>query len=269
MPKSRATRRCSSTTSTSASPSGAAEGLVVRKLRDADRMSFAGIESGIRDFATKAKDGTLTLDDPRGGDVQHHERRRVRLADEHADSESAAGWHPGPARDQRTSIAVNGQVVLRPMMHHRLTADHRIVDGSEAVRFLVRVKSWSKIRHSCSWNLTRAPAAFALASALALTGACVDRLPGTGSSHSGGDRDHEDPAEDLYKEFQADPKRAHDSFWGKAIEVSGSISNPADAKPNVPPNFLAARRTEVVAAKLLDDQAAAILADVKARPRFA
>ena len=79
---------------------GAAEGLVVPVLRDADRLSFAEIELGIRDFATRANDGTLTLDDLRGGTLQHHQRRRLRLADEHADPQSAAGRHPRPARDQ-------------------------------------------------------------------------------------------------------------------------------------------------------------------------
>lgn len=114
----------------------------------------------------------------------------------------------------------------------------------------------------------RAPAAFALASALTLAGACVDRLPDQDRRILAATAVTKIPAEELYKEFQADQKRAHDSFWGKAIEVSGSISNPANTMANVPLNFLARDGTEVVAAKLLDDQAAAILADVKATPKI-
>ena len=120
---------------------GAAEGLVVPVLRDADRMSFAEIEQGIRDFAKTAEDGTLTLDDLQGGTFTHHQRRRLRLAAEHADPQSAAGRHPRPAHDQGAARRPsNGQVVVRPMMYVALTYDHRIVDGREAVQFLVRVK---------------------------------------------------------------------------------------------------------------------------------
>ena len=96
---------------------GAAEGLVVPVLRNADRMPFAEIELGIRAFATKANDGTLTLDDLRGGTF-------------------SLGLHAVKDRP----VGVGGQVVLRPMMYLALTYDHRIVDGAEAVRFLVRVK---------------------------------------------------------------------------------------------------------------------------------
>ena len=78
---------------------GAAEGLVVPVLRDADRMSFAEIEKQIRTFAKKAKDGTLTLADLQGRHVHDHQRRRLRLAPEHADPQPAAGRHPRSAQD--------------------------------------------------------------------------------------------------------------------------------------------------------------------------
>jgi 2-oxoglutarate dehydrogenase E2 component (dihydrolipoamide succinyltransferase) len=119
---------------------GAPEGLVVPVLRDADALSFAAIESTIRDFARKANDGTLTLEDIKGGTFSITNGGvfgslmstpilnppQVGILGLHAIKERPAG--------------VNGQVVLRPMMYTALTYDHRIVDGAEAVRFLVRVK---------------------------------------------------------------------------------------------------------------------------------
>ena len=79
---------------------GAAEGLVVPVLRDADRLSFAEIERGIREFAKKAERRHAHARRSARRHVQHHQRRRLRLADEHADPQSAAGRHPRPARDQ-------------------------------------------------------------------------------------------------------------------------------------------------------------------------
>ena len=119
---------------------GAAEGLVVPVLRDADRLSFAEIEGGVRDFAKRAEDGTLSLADLKGGtftitnggvfgsllSTPILNPPQVGILGLHAIKERAVG--------------VNGQVVLRPMMYTALTYDHRIVDGAEAVRFLVRVK---------------------------------------------------------------------------------------------------------------------------------
>jgi 2-oxoglutarate dehydrogenase E2 component (dihydrolipoamide succinyltransferase) len=106
---------------------GAAEGLVVPVLRDVDRMSFADIERGIRDFATRAKDGSLTLDDLRGGTFSIT-NGGVGILGLHAIKDRPVG--------------VGGQLVLRPMMYTALTYDHRIVDGSEAVQFLVRIKDF-------------------------------------------------------------------------------------------------------------------------------
>jgi len=119
---------------------GAAEGLVVPVLRDADRASFAEIEKGIRDFAKRANDGTLTLDDLRGGTFS------ITNGGVYGSLMSTPIVNPpqvailGLHAIKDRPAAVDGQVVLRPMMYLALTYDHRIVDGSEAVKFLVRIK---------------------------------------------------------------------------------------------------------------------------------
>jgi len=121
---------------------GAAEGLVVPVLRDADRASFAEIEKGIRDFAKRANDGTLTLDDLRGGTFS------ITNGGVFGSLMSTPILNPpqvgilGLHTIKERPIGVNGQVVLRPMMYTALTYDHRIVDGGEAVRFLVRIKEF-------------------------------------------------------------------------------------------------------------------------------
>ena len=118
----------------------AAEGLVVPVLRDADRLTFAEIENGIRAFAAKAKDGTLTLDDLRGGTFS------VTNGGVFGSLMSTPILNPpqvgilGLHAIKERPVGVNGQIVLRPMMYTALTYDHRIVDGAEAVQFLVRVK---------------------------------------------------------------------------------------------------------------------------------
>ena len=120
---------------------GAAEGLVVPVLRDADRLSFAQMELGIRDFATRANDGTLTLEDLRGGTFS------ITNGGVYGSLMSTPILNPpqvgilGLHTIKERPIGVNGQVVLRPMMYVALTYDHRIVDGAEAVQFLVRVKN--------------------------------------------------------------------------------------------------------------------------------
>jgi 2-oxoglutarate dehydrogenase E2 component (dihydrolipoamide succinyltransferase) len=119
---------------------GAADGLVVPVLRDADRMSFAEIEGGIRDFARRANDGTLTLDDLRGGTFS------ITNGGVYGSLMSTPILNPpqvgilGLHAIKDRPVAANGQIALRPMMYTALTYDHRIVDGAEAVRFLVRVK---------------------------------------------------------------------------------------------------------------------------------
>ena len=119
---------------------GAAEGLVVPVLRDADRMSFAEIEQGVRRFAKAAEDGTLSLADLKGGTFT------ITNGGVFGSLLSTPILNPpqvgilGLHAIKERAVAVNGQVVVRPMMYTALTYDHRIVDGSEAVRFLVRVK---------------------------------------------------------------------------------------------------------------------------------
>jgi len=116
------------------------EGLVVPVIRDADGASFAGIEGAIRDFAKRANDGTLTLEDLRGGTFS------ITNGGVYGSLMSTPIVNPpqvgilGLHAIKERPAAVNGQVVLRPMMYIALTYDHRIVDGAEAVRFLVRIK---------------------------------------------------------------------------------------------------------------------------------
>ena len=119
---------------------GAAEGLVVPVIRNADRLSFAAIEKQIRDFATRAADGTLSLADLKGGTFT------ITNGGVFGSLLSTPILNPpqvgilGLHKIQDRPVAINGQVQIRPMMYLALTYDHRIVDGAEAVRFLVRLK---------------------------------------------------------------------------------------------------------------------------------
>jgi 2-oxoglutarate dehydrogenase E2 component (dihydrolipoamide succinyltransferase) len=119
---------------------GASEGLVVPVLRDADRMSFAVIEKQIRDFARRAEDGSLSLADLKGGTFT------ITNGGVFGSLLSTPILNPpqvailGLHKIQERPMAVNRQVSVRPMMYVALTYDHRIVDGAEAVRFLVRIK---------------------------------------------------------------------------------------------------------------------------------
>jgi 2-oxoglutarate dehydrogenase E2 component (dihydrolipoamide succinyltransferase) len=119
---------------------GASEGLVVPVLRDAERMSFAGIEQHIREFARRAEEGTLSLADLKGGTFT------ITNGGVFGSLLSTPILNPpqvgilGLHAIQQRPIAVNGQVVVHPMMYVALTYDHRIVDGAEAVQFLVRTK---------------------------------------------------------------------------------------------------------------------------------
>ncbi|MFL6279114.1 MAG: 2-oxoglutarate dehydrogenase complex dihydrolipoyllysine-residue succinyltransferase [Vicinamibacterales bacterium] len=119
---------------------GASEGLVVPVLRDADRLSFAEIEQHIREFARRAEDGTLSLADLKGGTFT------ITNGGVFGSLLSTPILNPpqvgilGLHAIQQRPIAVSGQVVVHPMMYVALTYDHRIVDGAEAVQFLVRVK---------------------------------------------------------------------------------------------------------------------------------
>jgi 2-oxoglutarate dehydrogenase E2 component (dihydrolipoamide succinyltransferase) len=119
---------------------GAEEGLVVPVLRDADRMSFADIEKAITDFAQRANAGTLTLEDLRGGTFT------ITNGGVFGSLLSTPILNPpqvgilGLHKIEQRPIALNGEVVIRPMMYVALSYDHRLIDGREAVQFLVRVK---------------------------------------------------------------------------------------------------------------------------------
>jgi 2-oxoglutarate dehydrogenase E2 component (dihydrolipoamide succinyltransferase) len=121
---------------------GAPQGLVVPVLRDADLMSFAQIEQGIREYAGKANNGTLTLEDLRGGTFT------ITNGGVFGSLLSTPILNPpqvgilGLHKIEDRPVAVGGQVVIRPMMYIALSYDHRIVDGLEAVQFLVRVKEF-------------------------------------------------------------------------------------------------------------------------------
>lgn len=115
-------------------------GLVVPVVRDADQMSFAGIEKTIADLGKRARDGKLGIDELQGGTFS------ITNGGVFGSLMSTPIINPpqsailGMHKIQERPMAVNGQVVIRPMMYLALTYDHRIIDGREAVSFLVRVK---------------------------------------------------------------------------------------------------------------------------------
>jgi 2-oxoglutarate dehydrogenase E2 component (dihydrolipoamide succinyltransferase) len=119
---------------------GAEGGLVVPVLRDADQMSFAEIELAIRDYAKRAQDGTLTLEDLKGGTFT------ITNGGVFGSLMSTPILNPpqvgilGLHKIADRPVAVDGQVIIRPMMYLALSYDHRIVDGREAVQFLVKIK---------------------------------------------------------------------------------------------------------------------------------
>jgi 2-oxoglutarate dehydrogenase E2 component (dihydrolipoamide succinyltransferase) len=119
---------------------GTDRGLVVPVLRDADTRSLAEIEKGIAELGAKARDGQLSMADMQGatftisnGGVYGSLMSTPIL---NAPQSGILGMH----KIQDRPMALNGQVVIRPMMYLALSYDHRIVDGKEAVTFLVRVK---------------------------------------------------------------------------------------------------------------------------------
>jgi 2-oxoglutarate dehydrogenase E2 component (dihydrolipoamide succinyltransferase) len=116
------------------------EGLVVPVVRDADHKNFAEIEQGIADLATKARDGKLTLEDLRGGTFTITNGgifgSLVSTPILTMPQVAILGMH----KIQERPMVVDGEVVVRPMMYLALSYDHRVIDGAEAVGFLVRIK---------------------------------------------------------------------------------------------------------------------------------
>jgi len=121
---------------------GTDRGLVVPVVRDADALSLAGIEKAIAELGAKARDGTLTLDDLQGGTFTisnggvYGSLMSTPILNQ--PQSGILGMH----KIQDRPMAVNGQVVIRPMMYLALSYDHRVVDGQGAVTFLVKVKEF-------------------------------------------------------------------------------------------------------------------------------
>ncbi|HEX6741660.1 MAG TPA: 2-oxoglutarate dehydrogenase complex dihydrolipoyllysine-residue succinyltransferase, partial [Sphingomicrobium sp.] len=118
----------------------APKGLVVPVVRNADRMTFAEIEKTIADYGKRAKDGTLTMDEMTGGTftISNGGVFGSLLSTPILNPPQSAvlGMH----RIEERPVVKDGQIVARPMMYLALSYDHRLVDGREAVTFLVRVK---------------------------------------------------------------------------------------------------------------------------------
>jgi 2-oxoglutarate dehydrogenase E2 component (dihydrolipoamide succinyltransferase) len=119
---------------------GGSNGLVVPVIRDVDRMSFAEIEKAIADFGRRARDGALKLDELSGGTFS------ITNGGVYGSLMSTPILNPpqsgilGMHKIQDRPVAIGGKVEIRPMMYLAVSYDHRIVDGKEAVSFLVRIK---------------------------------------------------------------------------------------------------------------------------------
>ena len=115
-------------------------GLVVPVLRDADLMSYADIERTVAAYAQKARDGTITIEELTGGtfSITNGGVFGSLMSTPIVNSPQSAilGMH----KVQERPVVVDGQVAVRPMMYLALTYDHRIIDGREAVQFLVALK---------------------------------------------------------------------------------------------------------------------------------
>lgn len=119
---------------------GTDKGLVVPVVKDADRISIAEIEKTIADFGKRAREGRLTIDDMQGGTFTISNGgiygSLMSTPILNAPQSGILGMH----RIEERPVAIKGQVVVKPMMYLALSYDHRVVDGREAVTFLVRVK---------------------------------------------------------------------------------------------------------------------------------
>jgi 2-oxoglutarate dehydrogenase E2 component (dihydrolipoamide succinyltransferase) len=115
-------------------------GLMVPVLRDADRLSFAAIEKALAELAQKARDGRISVDDLQGGTftITNGGVFGSLLSTPRLNLPQSAilGMHT----IQKRPVVINDQVVIRPMMYLALSYDHRLIDGRQAVQFLVRIK---------------------------------------------------------------------------------------------------------------------------------
>ncbi|MGZ3748418.1 MAG: 2-oxoglutarate dehydrogenase complex dihydrolipoyllysine-residue succinyltransferase [Pseudobdellovibrionaceae bacterium] len=116
------------------------KGLMVPNVKDADTLSLAGVERAIRDLANKGREGKISLDDLSGGTFSITNGgvfgSLMSTPILNAPQSAILGLH----KVQDRPMAINGKVEIRPMMYIALTYDHRIIDGKEAVSFLVRIK---------------------------------------------------------------------------------------------------------------------------------
>ncbi len=126
---------------------GTEKGLIVPVLRDCDLKSFAKIEQDILDYAAKGKSGKLAIEDLQGGVFT------ISNGGVYGSLLSTPILNPpqsgilGMHTIQQRPVALNGQVVIRPMMYLALSYDHRLVDGKEAVTFLIRIKDYLEAPH--------------------------------------------------------------------------------------------------------------------------
>ena len=119
---------------------GSPQGLVVPVLRDGDKLNLAGIEKGISELGVKARDGKLTLPDLAGATFTIYNGgvygSLMSTPIINPPQSAILGMH----KIQERPMAINGEIKIRPMMYLALSYDHRIIDGKEAVTFLVRIK---------------------------------------------------------------------------------------------------------------------------------
>jgi 2-oxoglutarate dehydrogenase E2 component (dihydrolipoamide succinyltransferase) len=119
---------------------GTERGLIVPVIRDAEQKGFAEIEQSILDYAGKAREGKIKIDDLQGGVFT------ISNGGVYGSLLSTPILNPpqsgilGLHKIQERPIAADGQIVIRPMMYLALSYDHRVVDGKEAVTFLIHVK---------------------------------------------------------------------------------------------------------------------------------
>jgi 2-oxoglutarate dehydrogenase E2 component (dihydrolipoamide succinyltransferase) len=115
-------------------------GLIVPVLRDADQLGFADVEKAVGNFATRARAGSLTLEELTGGTFSITNGgvfgSLLSTPIVNAPQSAILGMH----KIQDRPVVIDGQIVIRPMMYLALTYDHRIIDGKEAVQFLVTMK---------------------------------------------------------------------------------------------------------------------------------
>jgi 2-oxoglutarate dehydrogenase E2 component (dihydrolipoamide succinyltransferase) len=119
---------------------GSDKGLVVPVVRDADKLSIAGVEKTISDFGRRARDGQLKIEEMQGGTFTISNGgvygSLMSTPILNAPQSGILGLH----RIEDRPVVRGGQIVVRPMMYMALSYDHRIIDGKEAVTFLVRIK---------------------------------------------------------------------------------------------------------------------------------